>query len=362
VVRDPRFYSAVVFGGSLGAAEAYIDGWWESGDLTAVIRLMARNRPAVGRLEAGLARLRSASARLEHALRPNTRRGSRRNIEAHYDLGNHLFARFLDETMTYSAAYFPTAGATLEEAQRAKLDRICRKLGLGPDDHVVELGTGWGSFAIHAARRYGCRVTTTTISPAQLEEARQRVEAAGLGERVTVLGRDYRELEGRFDKLVSIEMIEAVGHRWYDTFFRTCGRLLKPHGLMALQTITIADRNYEAARRGVDFIQRYIFPGGALPSVAALTASMARASELTPLHLEELGLHYAETLRRWRDRFEARWEEIAAGGYSERFRRLWRYYLSYCEGGFRERVIGNVQVILAGPAFRGDSVRGVLGG
>lgn len=359
-VRDGRFFSSILLGGSLGAAEAYLEGWWDSPHLTRVIQLMARNRRTAGRLEGGLVTARRLMRKASHFLRTNTRLGSRRNIEAHYDLGNELFERFLDDSMTYSSALFSTQEATLEEAQEAKIDALCRKLQLKPQDHVLEIGTGWGSFALHAASRYGCLVTTTTISPAQHREALRRIEEAGLVDRITLLQRDYRDLSGNFDKIVSIEMIEAVGHRYFDTFFSTCDRLLKPAGLMGLQAITIADRNYEAAKNSVDFIQRYIFPGGALPSTAALCSSIARASSLTPVHLEEIGLHYAETLLRWRRRFEANWKEISRFGYSDRFRRLWRFYLCYCEGGFRERVISNVQLILAGPSFRDDTVRGTL--
>ncbi|MCH9649291.1 MAG: cyclopropane-fatty-acyl-phospholipid synthase family protein [Deltaproteobacteria bacterium] len=359
-VRDGRFFSSILLSGSLGAAEAYLDGWWDSPHLTPVIRLMARNRRAAGRLEGGLVAVRRMLNKMTHFLRTNTRLGSRRNIEAHYDLGNELFERFLDDSMTYSSALFPTPEATLEEAQEAKLDALCRKLQLRPQDHVLEIGTGWGSFALHAASRYGCLVTTTTISPSQHREALRRVEEAGLEDRITLLQRDYRDLSGNFDKIVSIEMIEAVGHRYFDTFFSTCDRLLKPGGLMALQAITIADRNYESAKHSVDFIQRYIFPGGALPSTAALCSSIARASSLTPVHLEEIGLHYAETLLRWRRRFEANWREISRFGYSERFRRLWRFYFCYCEGGFRERVISDIQLILAGPSFRDETIRGTL--
>lgn len=356
-VLRPRFYRAIACGGSLGAAESYVDGDWDSDDLTSLVRLMARNRDTMLEVDGGLARIGELVARAVHLTRANTRHGSRRNILAHYDLGNELFEHFLDWTMTYSSAFFTDPGMSLEAAQTAKLDRLCRKLRLTPADHLLEIGTGWGSLAIHAASHYGCRVTTTTISPAQLEVATRRVAAAGLSDRVELLQKDYRELDGRYDKLISIEMIEAVGHEHLPTFFATCSRLLEPDGLMGLQAITIADRNYQAARRSVDFIQRYIFPGGALPSVAALTGAIATASDLTPHHLDEMGLHYAETLRRWRRRFEEQWPAIAPLGFDERFRRLWRYYFAYCEGGFLERVIGVVQMVLAGPAFRGESVR-----
>ncbi len=359
-VRDPRFWRELTTGGSLGAAEAYLAGWWDSRDLTALVRLMARDRSVTGHLESGLARLGHLAARVWHALRPNSRTGSRKNIEAHYDLGNDFFATFLDASMTYSAALFETPGLTLEEAQEAKIDRLCRKLQLTADDHLLEIGTGWGSFAVHAAGRYGCRVTTTTISPSQHAVAVQRVAAAGLEDRVEILQKDYRDLTGTYSKIVSVEMIEAVGHRYLPTFFATLDRLLRPDGLVALQAITIADRNYEAALQSVDFIQRYIFPGGFIPSLTALATAASRSSGLTPLHVEDLGLHYAETLCHWRDRFEAARDRILAQGYPERFLRLWRYYLCYCEGGFRERVIGDAQILFAGPQFRGQTLLGTL--
>lgn len=372
-VLDPSFWSAVALGGSLGAAEAFLDGAWDSPDLTSLIRLFARNRESTAGLDGGLARLRGLAARLYHLGRANTRWGSRRNIVDHYDLSNDFFRLFLDDGMTYSSAWFgdgdPTGSAsglggdtTLEEAQTAKIDRLCRKLRLGPEDHLLEIGTGWGALAVHAAGRYGCRVTSTTLSPAQLEGARRRVIEAGLTDRVELLSLDYRDLPRalgwRFDKVVSVEMIEAVGHRGFPVFFEVVDRMLAPGGLAAVQAITIADRNYDQARRSTDFIQRYVFPGGALPSVSVLTGAAARASRLTPLHLEEMGLDYAETLRRWRLAFERRRDDVRAMGFDERFVRLWRYYLSYCEGGFLERVIGAVQLVLAGPEYRGPSVRG----
>ncbi len=354
-LADGSLYRGLLFGGSLGAAEAYLEGRWESRDLVALVRLFARNRKALEGIEGGLARLWFAVARFAHRRRDNSRRGSRRNVLAHYDLGNDFFALFLDETMTYSAALFTDPAASLAEAQFAKFDRLCRKLQLGPSDHLLEIGTGWGSLAIHAARQYGCRVTTTTISPSQRQEAARRIDAAGLGDRIDLLERDYRDLEGRFDKIVSVEMIEAVGHRHLPRFFATLDRLLTPNGLVALQAITIAERNYEQARGTVDFIQKYIFPGSAIPSLTSLFAAAARCSRLTPLAVEELGLDYARTLRLWRQRFEQNLESVRALGYDERFVRLWRFYLAYCEAGFLERVIGDAQILFAGPEFRGET-------
>ena len=346
-VHDPRFYRGVLFGGHLGAVETYLDGWWESDDLTAVVRLMVQNRAVLDSFEGGLARLAEPVRRAWHAMRRNTRSGSRRNIAAHYDLGNEFFAAFLDDTLTYSCGIFERPDMTLREASIAKYDRLCRKLALAPGDHVMEIGTGWGGFALHAATTYGCRVTTTTISREQHRLACERVHTAGLDDRVTVLLRDYRDLEGRFDKLVSIEMIEAVGHRFYRGFFRKCAELLKPGGQMALQSITIDPRHYDQARHEVDFIKRYIFPGANIPSVPVLRHAAERRAGLSLLHLEDITPHYAETLKRWRENFVARWDRLRALGFSEEFRRLWEFYFCYCEGGFRERFLGDVQMVFA---------------
>lgn len=344
-VRDPRFYRAVVLGGHLGSVEAYLDHWWDTDDLTKLVQLMVRNRDVLDSLESGLARLVQPIRRAWHTLRHNTRRGSRRNIAAHYDLGNEFFAEFLDDTLTYSCGIFEEPHFTLRDASIAKYERICRKLALGPDDHVIEIGTGWGGFAIYAAGHYGCRVTTTTISRAQHALATERVAAAGLSDRITVLQRDYRDLTGTYDKLVSIEMIEAVGHRFYSAFFRKCAELLRPGGRMALQAITIDPRFYHRARREVDFIKRYIFPGANIPSLPVLRRAAEARSRFSLLHLEDITPHYAETLKRWRQNFAARWDRLRAQGFSEEFRRLWQFYFCYCEGGFRERFLGDVQLV-----------------
>jgi cyclopropane-fatty-acyl-phospholipid synthase len=348
-VADPApFWRSVAFGGHIGAAEAYVAGAWSTPDLVSLVRLFLRNRDVLDGLESGWARLARPLRRALHALNRNTLRGSARNIHAHYDLGNEFFAHFLDETLTYSAGVFERPDSSLREASEAKYDRICRKLRLGPHDRVVEIGSGWGGFALHAAERYGCRVTTTTISREQHALASSRVAAAGLSDRVEVRLDDYRRLDGTFDKLVSIEMIEAVGHAYYGTFFETCARLLEPDGLAAIQAITIEDRLYEAARRDVDFIKRYIFPGSCIPSVSVL-ARAAGPSGLRLVDLEDLTPHYAETLRRWRENFDAGWDAIAALGFDERFRRLWEFYLCYCEGGFTERVLASAQLVFAQP-------------
>lgn len=360
-VHDDLLYPKVVFGGAIGAAEAYIAGAWRSDDLTRVQRLFLRNRATLGGLDRGFGRLMKPVHRLGQLLRANSRRGSRRNIGAHYDLSNDFFSLFLDSRRRmYSAAIFATPETTLEDAQEAKLDRLCRKLELSPRDHLLEIGTGWGGFAIFAASRYGCRVTTTTISREQYQFAREEVRRAGLEDRVEILLEDYRDLRGSFDKLVSIEMIEAVGHEHLENFFRVCAARLKDHGLMALQAITIADAFYPAARRSVDFIQRYVFPGSAIPSYASLAAAVARASDLQVRHVEDIGPHYATTLREWRRRFLAALPAVKALGFSDRFVRLWEYYLCYCEAGFLERATGDLQLVLAKGDNRSEPLLGAI--
>ena len=346
-VLDPAFYAEIAFGGSVGAGEAYMLGHWRTPDLTALLRLMLRNRHALDAMETGLARASAPLRTAAHWLHRNTRAGSRRNISAHYDLGNDFFRLMLDETMMYSCALFERPDLSLAEAQRAKLDAICRKLALRPQDHVLEIGTGWGGFALHAAGQYGCRVTTTTISPSQFALAQERVRAAGLADRVTILLEDYRDLKGTYDKLVSIEMIEAIGHQYFGEFFRRCAMRLAPGGRMLLQSITIADRHYARARDEVDFIKRYIFPGCCIPAVSALAQAMAESSDLRIVHLEDIGPHYATTLARWRDRFVANLERVRALGYPESFVRMWEFYLGYCEAGFAERALGDVHLLLA---------------
>ncbi len=351
VVRDPSFWRRVATGGSLGAAESYADGDWDSPDLTALLRLMTRNIDAVDGLEGGLAVLRRPVDAVRHALRRNTRTGSRRNITDHYDLGDDFFALMLDPTMTYSCGVFERPDSTLEEASVAKIDRLCRMLRLGPSNHLLEIGSGWGALAVHAASRYGCRVTTTTISRNQLARARARVADAGLSDRVTVLHSDYRDLSGSFDRLVSVEMLEAVGAEYYGTFFAKCGSLLTPDGLMALQVITIADARYEQARRGVDFIKRHIFPGGNVPSITALLQAATRHSDLTLRRLEDIGPHYATTLAAWRANLAANADAVARLT-EPRFRRIWHFDLCYCEAGFAERYLGTAQMLLARPQGR----------
>jgi len=356
-VHDLRTYTMMVTRGSLGAAEAYLRGWWRSDDLTGLLRLFVRNIDTANALERGVARLAAPLAKLGHLLRRNTRAGSRKNIHAHYDLGNALFELMLDETMTYSCGVFTSPHATLRAAQVEKLDRLCRKLRLRPGDHLLEIGTGWGSMALHAAERYGCRVTTTTISREQRDYATRRIEAAGLSDRIDVQLTDYRDLDGAYDKLVSIEMIEAVGYAYLDTYFAKCAALLKRDGAMAIQAITSNEQTYDRTRRSVDFIQRYIFPGSHCPALSAMTRSIGRATDLRVQHVEEIGPHYATTLRRWRERFFDRIDGVCRLGYDERFVRMWDYYLSYCEAGFAERFIGDVQIVLTKPRCGFDATR-----
>jgi len=344
-VRDSRFYSALAFGGSVGAGEAWADGWWTAPDLTSAVRLMIQNRETLDALEAGWAWLSQPARRLRHALRANTRRGSRRNIGAHYDLSNDFFELFLDDTLTYSCGVFETPETSLREAQLAKYRRMAALLDLQPDEHVLEIGTGWGGFAIFAASHFGCRVTTTTISEEQYRVAVNRVAAARLADRVRVIKSDYRDLTGVYDKLVSIEMIEAVGHEYFGAFFSKCAELTRPSGRAAIQAITIADERYESARREVDFIKRHIFPGSCIPSREVL-ARHAAAAGLSIVSEDEIGLHYAATLRRWRMNMRANRERVAALGFDDRFQRLWEFYFCYCEGGFLERAIGTAQLLL----------------
>ncbi len=359
-IHDSSVWGFVASSGSIGAGEAYIHGYWSTPDLTAVIRVFVSNLEVLDAMEGGLAKLGRPLIRGLHWLNRNTRKGSQKNIAAHYDLGNELFEQFLDPTMMYSAAQFRSDADSLEQAQLNKLQRICQKLALTPDDHLLEIGTGWGSMALYAAQHYGCRVTTTTLSREQFAYARQRIEAAGLQDRVTLLLKDYRDLRGQYDKLVSIEMIEAVGHRFLPTYFKQCAHLLKSNGLMLLQAITIRDQRYEQAKNGVDFIQRYIFPGGALPCVQKMLEVVSRETDMNLLHMEDFGLHYARTLRLWHENLRRAHGRLGELGYDEYFLRLWEFYLCYCEGGFLERTIGTAQLLLAKPAAAPQPLLGRL--
>jgi cyclopropane-fatty-acyl-phospholipid synthase len=351
----------IVFGGSLGAAEAYVRGEWSCDNLTDLVRIMLVNESVQKRLDAGWSLLQEPVRRVLHFLHRNTRGQARKNIAAHYDLGNDFFRLFLDDTMMYSAAVFERPESTLYEASVAKNDRICRKLALSPKDHLLEIGTGWGGFAIHAASKYGCRVTTTTISDAQHALAAERIQAAGLADRITLLKTDYRDLTGKYDKLVSIEMIEAVGHQWFDTYFAKCADLLVPEGLMVLQGITIADYRYATYIRSVDFIQKYIFPGGCLPSLTAIGDSLARRTDLKVFHLEDMAPHYARTLVHWRENLARNREAVRAldPKFDDEFFRMWEYYFRYCEGAFLERSCGSVQMVLTKPLCRREPLLSV---
>jgi len=360
-VYHPRFYSAILLGGSVGAGEAYMAGYWSADDLTTLIRIMVLNEHVLQGMEKGWSRLKAPLYKLFHRMHKDTKEGSRINIAAHYDLGNDFYALFLDDTLTYSCGIFEGDDSTLKAAAMAKYDRICRKLDLGPGDHVLEIGTGWGGFAIYAAENYGCRITTTTISRKQRELAKERVEKAGLSDQITVLYKDYRDLEGKYDKAVSIEMIEAVGHQYYEIFFRSCSERLKEDGMMLLQAITISDRVFEKHKTEVDFIKRYIFPGSCIPSIAAMARAMARATDLRIFHLEDITPHYARTLRMWRERFFENVDKVRDLGFGDAFIRMWEYYLCYCEGAFMERYLGDVHMLLTKPLCRKAPILPPLG-
>ncbi len=343
-VIDPSTYTSIVRGGTVGFAEAYFRHAWDTDDLTSLLRVFARDSETTKNARKGLASVARVIRSIGYRLRRNTPRGSRRNIHDHYDLGNDLFEMFLDDTLMYSCAVFDHPGQTLHDASLNKLDRICQKLNLQPGDRVVEIGTGWGGFAIHAAKHYGCHVTTTTISREQHRVAAERVEAAGLQDRVTLLLDDYRDLEGTYDKLVSIEMIEAVGHEHLPIFMRLCNDLLKPDGEMLLQVINMPDAYYDDYRKNVDFIQRYVFPGSCCPSPGAIAQAVAKAGHLKLIGIEDITAHYARTLAEWRHNFQSGLDRLSPQKYPHRFRRLWHYYLCYCEAGFAERYIATSQM------------------
>lgn len=344
-IHDPSVYRDFVKGGSIGAAEAFIDGKWSSPNLTNVIRIFARAQQQTDSLEANKSWLNRLKNTVSHWQNRNTQRGSKRNILAHYDLGNELYTRFLDPDMMYSSAIYPTEYSSLSEAQQHKLATICQRLSLSEDDHLLEIGTGWGGLAIFAVQNYGCRVTTTTISDAQHDYAQAQIEKLGLTDKITLLKEDYRDLTGSFDKVVSIEMIEAVGFAFLPSFFKQCNDRLKVGGKLLIQSITIADQRFDYYKNNVDFIQRYIFPGGFLPSVNVLTQGLTDHSELVVESLDDIGLDYAKTLAHWRDNFLTSWFELSQLGYDETFKRLWLYYFAYCEGAFIERSTSTVHLV-----------------
>ena len=352
VIHEQRAYSRILTGGTMGAAEAYIDGDWSTEQLTDVTRVFSANIPILEAMKHKQNWFIKAGVKLAHAARKNSVSGSRENIAAHYDLGNEFFSLFLDPSLMYSSAVYPKGSDNLAEASQHKLKLICEDLELKPTDHLVEIGTGWGGMAIYAAENYGCKVTTTTISKEQLDYARAEVERRGLQDKVTLLFEDYRNLSGQFDKLVSIEMIEAVGHEYFDTYFGCVSSLLKPDGKAVIQAITINEQRYEDYRKSVDFIKRYIFPGGCLPSLNIISGALTRTTDMQIIDLRDIAIDYAKTLKHWHEAFMAELDAVKSLGFDEKFIRMWRFYLSYCEGGFRERIIGTYQITMAKPYYR----------
>jgi cyclopropane-fatty-acyl-phospholipid synthase len=353
IVHDPRFYGALAFGGSIGVSEAFMQKFWSVSDLTKLIRIMAINQDAMDQLEGLFNIFLKPLLKCLHYLNQNSIKGSRNNISKHYDLGNDFFSLFLDATMMYSSAVFKNPHDSLYKGSIHKLETICQGLELTPQDHVIEIGSGWGGFAIYAAQQFGCKVTTTTISKEQYKYVQQKIKDLKLSHKITILFSDYRHLKGQYDKLVSIEMLEAVGYQYYDTYFKVCSDLLKPDGLALIQTITITDQRYEKAKRSVDFIQRYIFPGSCIPSITALQSSMTQSSDLKIYSIQDIGEHYARTLALWRKAFFENLKEVKALGFDDVFIRMWHFYLSYCEGGFKEKVISDIHLKLIKPGYRG---------
>lgn len=351
-IEDQRFYRKVLLGGSVGAAEAYMDKLWTSPNLLNVIRLICRNLEVMNPMD----RRGSLVTKLLHKFllwrHDNSLSGSKKNIAAHYDLSNQFFSYFLSSDMMYSSAIFADPYMNLEEASSYKLESICKKLELKASDHLIEIGTGWGGMAIYAATHYGCKVTTTTISQEQYEYASQRVRENRLEDKITVLNKDYRHLQGSYDKLVSIEMIEAVGHNHYEEYFSQCSKLLKPQGLMLLQAITVPDQRYEYAKSSIDFIKKYIFPGGCLPSNEIIARYLCKFTDMRIVGMEDITEDYAITLQKWQSNFRKSLDVIGQLGFDEKFLRMWDYYFSYCEGGFKERAINTVQVLIAKNNYR----------
>lgn len=351
-VLSPSFYSCIFSHGENGLAEAYIKGYWSCSDLTNVLLIGIKNNEVVNQISSWKSKLISMIFKLDHIRNRNSKEGSKKNILSHYDLGNSFFKEFLDPTMTYSCGIFKSEKSTMEEASIHKIDHLCLKLDLEPSDHLLEIGSGWGAFAIHAAKNYGCKVTTTTISESQYRYALDKIKEEGLLDKITVLKQDYRELKGQYDKLVSVEMIEAVGHEFMDIYFKTCSNLLKPNGLMAIQAITIKDQNYHYARKNIDFIKRYIFPGSCIPSNEIIFKHLANQTDMVLRDFQDIGLDYAKTLRLWQKSFNENAQKIKAMGLSDAFIRLWNYYFSYCEAGFLERHISATQMVFAKPKYK----------
>ncbi len=353
-IRNPRAYTKIVLGGTIGAGEAYTDGDWDSDELVQLVRILVRNREQMTALEVGAGSITAPLAKWFHLLNRNSIEGSRKNISAHYDLGNDFFALFLDPSWMYSSGYFKNGAKSLEDAQNEKMHRICKALNLGPQDHLLEIGTGWGGFAIFAAKHYGCKVTTTTISKRQHELAAKRIDEHGLTGQIELLFEDYRLLTGTYDKLVSIEMIEAVGLENLPVYFKKCSSLLKPGGQMVLQAITIRDQLFESAKRNVDFIQRYIFPGSGIPSIGSMVKAVGENTDLQWVGSEDFGQDYARTLQVWSENLKANHSEVLKAGYSDSLYRMWQYYFGYCQGGFLERSIGVSHVHLLKPGYSGE--------
>ena len=351
-VHDPRFYGALAFGGSIGVSEAFMQKFWSASDLTKLIRIMAINQNTMDQLEGLFNIFLKPILKCLHYLNQNSVKGSEINISKHYDLGNDFFSLFLDSTMMYSSAVFKNPHDSLYQGSIHKLETICQGLELTSQDHIIEIGSGWGGFAIYAAQHYGCKVTTTTISKEQYKYVRQKIKDLKLSHKINVLFSDYRHLKGQYDKLVSIEMLEAVGYQYYDTYFKVCANLLKPQGLAVIQTITITDQRYEKAKRSVDFIQRYIFPGSCIPSITALQNSMTQSSDLKIYSIHDIGTHYARTLALWRKEFFKNLIDIKGLGFDDTFIRMWHFYFSYCEGGFEEKVISDIHLKLVKPGYR----------
>lgn len=350
-VHDSSFFKDMIFNGSIGAAEAYLEGKWSSPNLTTLIQIMARNQPQLDKIESKTRWISSIKNWWLRRQNLNSETGSKRNILAHYDIGNELYQRFLDPSMLYSSAIYSQDATSLAAAQQNKMHLICQRLELQPSDRVIEIGTGWGGLAVYMAQHIGCHVTTTTISDAQFDYAQQQVKQLGLEDNITLLKNDYRLLEGQYDKLVSIEMIEAVGHEYLPTFFTQCSQLLKPNGKMLLQSITIADSRYDQYRQNIDFIQKYIFPGGCLPSIAEMSKHIANSTDMVIDEIQDIGLHYARTLNDWHQVFDKNWSELKSLGYKEDFKRLWQFYLCYCEGAFMERVISTHHIMARKPRY-----------
>ena len=351
-ILDTVFYKNIILGGTIGASESFIRGEWSSPNLTNVIRVLARNTEAQDKLENLFTLLSQPFLRVMHKLNENSVRGSKKNISRHYDLSNDFFSLFLDKNMMYSSAIYKSRKTSLEDASTNKLDVICKKLNLKKTDHVIEIGTGWGGFAIYAAKNYGCKVTTTTISIEQYKFAKQKIKEAGLGKKIKVLLKDYRLLKGQYDKLVSIEMIEAVGYQFYDEYFKIIGQLLKIDGEALIQSITIKDQRYSKAIQSVDFIQKYIFPGSCIPSITAIQNSLTSSTDLVINDIRDIGHHYARTLADWRKRFLKNKQEIRKLGFDDKFLRMWLFYFAYCEGGFEEKVISDIHLHITKPGYR----------